>query len=485
MSIEEQRVVDVAEINPQAGLVSDPPMLAEEAEFQPGPKALPVEGAERLNSVDVIRGVALMGILAMNIVGFGWPGNVYSIPIMAPDHGRGDLLLWGFNHLFFDTKMMTLFSMLFGAGLVLMSDRAAGRGAKLGFLFYRRVFWLLVIGLVHSYLIWEGDILVMYASCGFLLYPARKWSPKTLIIVGVCLNLLLVPLWLGFRHAVVPFMRQTAERVEAQVKAGEKPKEWRSKVAEAWKEMSKEEMPKRENFLKEVRTYRGEYAGIVKHRASRLLWGQTLGFVLFAWWFAGGRMLIGMGLMKLGVFAAKLSNRSYQMMMVVGYGVGLPLMLFEAIYESSHGFFLGRQFRHGLEGWPMLTFYGSLPVVFGHIGLVMLICKSDALPWLTRRLGAAGRMALSCYLFDSILCTTLFYGYGFDLTATLHRPMLYAIVLTIWTAQLLFCPLWLEKFRFGPAEWLWRSLTYWKLQPMKPNSVSIIAPPRASLTGFP
>ena len=441
----------------------------EESESHPSPRALPVEGAERVASVDVIRGVALMGILAMNIVAFGWPGPVYSIPIMAPEYDKADLLLWGFNHLVFDTKMMTLFSMLFGAGLVLMSDRAEGRGARMGWVYYRRVSWLLVIGLIHSYLIWDGDILVMYASCGFLLYPVRRWSPKTLIIVGVCLNLLLVPLLFGFRFVGVPYMRRTAERVEAQAKAGEKPSTWNQKVHDGYKEMTKSEKPNWEKFVTEIATYRGGYAGIVKDRASQLIWGQTIGFVLMGWWFAGGRMLIGMGLMKLGVFAAQLSKRAYLIMMVVGYGIGLPLMLFDAIHESSNGFFLGRQLWHTLEGWPMLTIYGSLPVVFGHIGLVMLICQAGALPWLTRRLAAAGRMALSCYLFDSIACSTLFYGYGFDFFGSLHRPLLYAIVLTIWTAQLLICPLWLERFRFGPAEWLWRSLTYWKLQPMTPK----------------
>jgi uncharacterized protein len=415
----------------------------------------------------VVRGVALMGILAMNIVNFAWPGGVYSIPILAEDYGRGDVALWAFNHVFFDTKMMTLFSMLFGAGLVLMSDRAEGRGAKMMGVYYRRVAWLLVIGLIHAYLIWDGDILVMYASCGFLLYPVRKWSPKTLIIVGVCLNFLLVPLWAGFRFGVVPFMKATSESYEAKVKAKEPVADWEKGVSEGWKQMSKSEMPKREDFFNDIATYRGSYAGIVKDRAKTLIWGQTLGFVFFAWWYAGGRMLIGMGLMKLGAFSARLSNRSYLIMMLLGYGVGVPMMLFDTIHESSHGFFLGQNFRHGLEGWFMIFMYGSLPVVFGHIGLVMLICRNGALPWLTRRLAAAGRMALSCYLFDSIFCSTLFYGYGFDFYGSIHRPLLYAIVLTIWTAQLLVCPLWLELFRFGPAEWLWRSLTYWKLQPMR------------------
>jgi uncharacterized protein len=425
-----------------------------------------------------------MGILAMNIVNFGWPGGVYSIPILAPDYGNGDLILWGLNHLFFDTKMMTLFSMLFGAGLVLMSDRAASRKAKVGWIYYRRVFWLLMIGLVHSYLIWDGDILVMYASCGFLLFLFRKLSARTLLITGICFNLVFVPLLIGFRLAGIPYMQRTADRVEAQekakaqnktkTKADEKPSfkdKWDQGVAEAWKNMSKNEMPKREDFLKDIATYRGSYVGIVKDRAKGLIFGQTLGFILGGWWLAGGRMLIGMGLMKLGVFSAERSQKTYQKMMLYGYGIGLPLMLFDTFHQSFHGFFLGRQLWYALDGWPFLTFYGSLPVVVGHIGLIMLICQSNALPWLTRRLGAAGRMALSCYLFDSIACSTFFYGYGFDFYGSLHRPLLYAIVITIWTGQLLICPLWLEHFRYGPAEWLWRSLTYWKPQSMRVKSV--------------
>ena len=243
-------------------------ILLEESDFRPLPRALPVEGAERVGSVDVIRGVALMGILAMNIVGFGWPGAVYSIPIVAPEYDRADLILWGFNHLVFDTKMMTLFSMLFGAGLVLMSDRAEGRGAKMAWVYYRRVSWLLVIGLVHSYLIWDGDILVMYASVGFLLYPTRKWSPRTLIIAGVCLNLLLVPLLFGFRFVGVPYMRNTAEWVEFQERAGDTPSKWDRKVADGWKEMSKSEMPK-EDFLKQVAIYRGATPGSSRTGRSR------------------------------------------------------------------------------------------------------------------------------------------------------------------------------------------------------------------------
>jgi uncharacterized protein len=223
----------------------------------------------------------------------------------------------------------------------------------------------------------------------------------------------------------------------------------------------------RKGFLEEIELYRGSYARLVKQRAGDLIWFHLFGMPSFMIALSGGRMLIGMGLMKLGVFSAACSRRTYSTMMLVGYGVGLPLMAFDVAIHVSHRFFLDRRFESHLEGWDFLTLLGSLPVVFGHIAAVMLVYQSGALPWLTRRLAAAGRMALSNYLFDSVLFTTVFYGYGLDYFAAIHRPMLYVFVLLAWTFQLWFSPLWLEAFRYGPAEWTWRSLTYWKLQPMR------------------
>jgi uncharacterized protein len=444
----------------------------------PKVRAKPVEAAERVAAVDVIRGVALLGILAMNIASFAWPGAVYAIPIMAEGYGPLDTPLWAFNHVVFETKMMSLFSMLFGAGLVLMSDRADSRGAKLRGVYYRRVFWLLLIGIAHAALVWEGDVLVLYALCGFLLYPFRKLKPRTLIITGVVFNLLLAPVLFGFRLFGIPYMERTAQRVDAQVKVEEKPGWWDQSVHDAWKEMSKEEMPKREKTLEQIAKYRGPYGELVKERAISVLW-EPLMFLFAGWWMAGGRMLIGMGFMKLGVFAAKLQPSTYKKMMIWGYGIGLPYMLFDAWHQSSHGFFLGHRLWYTLDGWPLITLLGSIPVVIGHIGLVMLVYQAGAVPWLTRRLAAVGRMALTNYLMTSIVCTTIFYGYGFDLFATLHRPMLYLVVLAIWTVQLLISPIWLRIFRYGPFEWLWRSLTYWKLQPIlaRPSSPELAALP--------
>ncbi len=429
------------------------------------PRAEPVTAAERLFAVDALRGFALLGILAMNIILFAWPGVVYDNPLRGGGFTGIDRVLWYLNHLVFDGKMMTIFSMLFGAGLVLMDQRAAARGASIRGVYYRRVLWLLAIGLVHAYLIWEGDILVLYAECGLFLYFFRNWRPKTLIIAGIVALLLFVPPILGLA-AGLDYMKAAAARVEAQQKAGETPRPFDRRLHGIWTEyVQKEVEPTTEQRQKEwdkaIAVHRGGYLGIVKGRAPEMLASQILQLLFGVVFFAGGRMLLGMGLMKLGVFSASRSRRFYAWMMALGYGIGLPLMVFDAQQSVAHQF----STMYELHGGMMYNAFGSIIVALGHVGAIMLIVQSGAIAWLIRRLAAVGRMALTNYLMHSIVCTTLFYGYGFGLYGTINRTGLAAIVLAIWTFQLFVSPIWLRYFRFGPAEWLWRSLTYWRVQP--------------------
>jgi uncharacterized protein len=483
-----------------------------EAEL-PRPKAEPVQGPERVASVDVLRGVAVLGILAMNIVFFGLPEPAYD----NPSRGGGDtglnLGIWAFNHLVFDAKMMTIFSMLFGAGLVLMGGRADARGARLGWVYYRRVFWLLVIGALHAYLLWAGDILVLYALCGLLLYPFRRLTPRTLLIVGTLAMLVVLPVGAAFevglrflktsaakaeavrqeavpnraRWAVqawslaaqaqfrqslgagpAPCLAAAADSVATALQEDKKPTRSQAWLAELWDkgvrghiEPTQEEAAK--SFKKEVKVYQGGYAGIVAHNAGQLLVTHTAGFLIGLVWLIGGRMLVGMGLMKLGVFAAARSWRFYVWMVVLGYGVGLPLVGYDT-YALLRGQF---HFPETLRSVYLFNYVGSVPVALGHVAVVMLVCKAGALRWLTARLEAVGRMALTNYLMQSVLCTALFYGYGFGLYGKLDRTGLAGVVLAVWAAQLAWSPVWLRYFRFGPAEWLWRSLTYWRLQPIR------------------
>lgn len=436
------------------------------------PRPVPVEASERILAVDALRGFALLGILAMNIVDFAWPDAAYSDPLAGGGFTGSDRVVWYVNHLFFEAKMMTLFSMLFGAGLVLMDQRAAGRGASIRGVYYRRVLWLLAIGMAHAYLVWSGDILVLYAECGLFLYFFRNLSARALVATGITLLLLIVPLVMGLT-AGLDYMKAVAARVEAQRLAGETPRPRDLRLHDIWtRDVQKHVDPtpeqKRGEWDKSLAIHRGGYAGIVRHRAGELPFVHIMGLIFGVLSFAGGRMLLGMGLLKLGVFSAARSNRFYATLAVLGYGIGLPMMVLDAERLIAHGF----SSDYMMCGGYVFIAFGSVIVALGHVGAMMLLVKSGVWSIAIRRLSAVGRMALTNYLMQSIVGTTLFYGYGFGLFGTIPRTGLAAIVVAIWAVQLALSPIWLRHFRYGPAEWLWRSLTYWRPQPIRAPAVA-------------
>ena len=154
---------------------------------------------------------------------------------------------------------------------------------------------------------------------------------------------------------------------------------------------------------------------------------------------------------------------AYVVMMAVGLFLGLPLCYLAHSGLRAHDF----DFFHRFMVDNQFNYWGSVLVALGYIGAVMLVCQKSLMRGLTRRLAAVGRMALTNYLFHSIVCTSLFYGFGFGLYNHLERFWLFLIVLAIWTVQLLLSPVWLRRYRFGPAEWLWRTLTYGRRQRMR------------------
>jgi uncharacterized protein len=362
--------------------------------------------------------------------------------------------------------------MLFGAGLVLMAERADARGVKLGKVYYRRVGVLLGIGLIHAYLIWSGDILVPYALCGLFLYPLRRKSARTLVVVGLCLIAVSVPAWLLGRVYIL-HARAVSARVEAQFAAGEEPSKKDREIRDGWVKMREGIGESPEKFEAEVRAYRGGYFGVLRERAGEVFQMQVFGFFLFFWYMVGGRMLLGMGLMKLGVFSAARTPRFYRRMALIGYGIGLPLVLCDIAADWYYNFFINKDLLYFTGGWWMFQELSSPLIALGHVAMVMLLFKSGAVPWLVRRLAAVGRMALTNYLLTSIICTTIFYGYGFGLYGRLHRPSLYLVVFGVWAFLFAISLPWLERFRFGPAEWAWRSLTYGRSQPFRRRDVAV------------
>jgi uncharacterized protein len=409
-------------------------------ENEPSVLSGPVKASERIASIDVLRGFAVLGILIMNVQSFSMIGAAYLNPNAYGDLSGANYMVWFLSHLLADSKFMTIFSLLFGAGVVLMAGRREAAGKSATGVHYRRMLWLIVFGAVHGLVLWYGDILWTYGLCGLLIYLFRRRSNRTLIVLGlvvVGIGSLIAVFW----QATMPYWPP-----EAVVEVGSK---W-------W-------APPQEAVEAEVAAYRGGWSEQQSYRGATTTFMMTNHFLTEYMWRAGGLMLIGMALFRLGVFSAVRSRGFYLRMTTIGFGFGLPIVFYGVLFcEASEW-----SIRSAFFGGSQFNYWASLLVAMGWIGLVMLACKDPRARPALDPLAAVGRMALSCYLLQTIICTTIFYGHGFGLYGAVSRVGQAGVVLAVWTALLIACPIWLRHFRFGPFEWLWRSLTYWKLQPMQ------------------
>lgn len=422
----------------------------------------PISGGDRLASLDVLRGIAVLGILVMNIYAFAMPFIAYMNPLAMGGEEPHNLGTWVVTHVLFDQKFMSIFSMLFGAGLVLMWNRAEQRQARFGPVYYRRMFWLLLLGAVHGYLIWFGDILFHYALMGMIVFLFRKRAPRTLIVIA-CLLLPVAPLLSFAGGTYMADLKDRAEAYEQRAQAGETLSDEERAAVDEWSEARAFVVPGPEELKKELDAYTGSYADILVHRASFVASFQIDGTLFFVLWRVGGLMLLGMAFMKLGILSAEKGIGFYRNLAIAGYGLGLPLTIFSAINAFDHRFDALYMFTVG----NVFNYFGSVFVALGHIALVMIVVKTGVMKALMARFAAVGRMALSNYLAHSLILTTVFYGYGLGLYAEVPRFWQMLFVAGVVGLQLIWSPWWLARFRFGPFEWLWRSLTYWQRQPMR------------------
>ncbi|MBX3410638.1 MAG: DUF418 domain-containing protein [Phycisphaeraceae bacterium] len=433
-----------------------------------GGDMVPLEAAERSQALDTLRGVALLGILTMNIMTFALPLASYGNPVSevlakyaGPFEGM-NVVVWALQYVVFNTKMMNIFSMLFGAGLIVLSLRASSRAVSLAGLYYRRVGWLILFGLFHAYFIWFGDVLFMYGVWGLLLYPCRNFRPRTLYTLGGVSLVVSVLIGAALGGALLLFRTVAMEALAAQEAGKELTQEQTNMIAQ-WQETLRQLNPSAEQVEQEVQAVRGGALSAFKHNASMAFFLQLMMLFMGYGFHILGMMLIGMGLMKQGVFTASRSSRFYIMLTAIGYGIGLPIVIYGGWSGVQAGFDPVREMLYGMH----INAVGGVAVALGHVGAIMLFCQSGALPALRARLAAAGRMALTNYLSQSIICTFIFFGWGLGFFGTLHLKWLMLVVLAVWALQLTWSPFWLARFRFGPAEWLWRSLTYWQRQPMR------------------
>ncbi len=395
----------------------------------------PIEATDRIESLDVLRGFAVLGILVMNIQAFAMPGAAYFNPTAYGDLNGLNFFTWLASYLLVDQKFMSIFSLLFGAGICLFADRAEARSGHSAGLHYRRMFYLLVFGLIHAYLLWSGDILVAYALCGSVIFLLRNRSPRALVVSGLVVFVVASVLSIG--------IGMTTEFI---------PDEDVAEIVAAW-------APDAAKIEAELLAYRGGWFAQQAQRVSDTLVMHTMALPTELLWQSAGIMLMGMALYRWHILSAVRNDRFYCCLALIGFGVGLPVVAagawwnFAAGWNWERSMFLGSQFNY----------WGSLTMAFGYIGLVMLAVRRGWFSALQMRLAAAGRMAFTNYIAQTLICTTIFYGHGFGLFGRVDRWQQAIVVIAVWGLQLWWSPLLMRRFRYGPLEWSWRALTYWRI----------------------
>ena len=419
--------------------------------------------AKRLESLDFVRGCALFGILLMNINGMGL-GPAYDNPTIAGGDTGINLWTWIVINVGFEGTQRALFSMLFGAGVILFTSRIEATGRPDGAdIFVRRNLWLIAFGMVNAWLLlWVGDILYYYGITALFLYAFRNLPGRKLMLLGVG-TLLLGAAWSANDTRRLLNLHQEAKAAELVAPAART--DVQEKVIKKWQEKSRGG-PTPEAYAEMRRVNTASYASAFVARAERIKHEQS--WSLYRYFFdIFGMMMLGMALFKLGVLTLEVRTRSYLAMIGGGYAVGLTGNILEARWIMDHGF-TALAYTQASISYDV----SRLAMTMGHLGLLMLFLRSGILPWVRQSMAAVGRMALTNYLTHSLVALVIFVFLGW--WGALERHQLYYIVFAIWAVQIVASPLWLKHFHFGPVEWLWRSLTYGKAQPFRKD-----VPPRA------
>ena len=404
----------------------------------------------RIVTLDILRGFAVMGILAMNIVALAMPFPAYMNPVAFGEASTADMASWFFSFVLIDGKMRGLFSFLFGASMLLVIDKASAKGEDPASVHFRRMAWLLLFGLVHLYLVWFGDIMVGYALVGMMAWLFRDKPVGALVLWGAAF-LLVQTLLDGALAGSTAYLAQQAAAPGA---APDIVAQWQGLKGQ-FGVMSADAM------AEEMRVYgQGGYAGIIADRWADNKWAPVTGLAFFGWE-TMAFFLFGMAALKSGFITGGWEAARYRRAMIWGFAVGVP--------------------AYALLAWLLLRADFSVPMIIGlamaataPLRPVMIVAIASLIILGTRgggalvaRIAGAGRAAFTNYLGTSLIMTSLFYGYGLGWFGTVGRAELWLVVLPMWGLMLLWSKPWLERFEYGPLEWLWRSLSRGKLQPMR------------------
>ena len=433
-------------------------------DIQPG-YAAPVDQSERITILDSLRGIAILGILLMNIPGFALPDPVLRDPSVLNEWGTRNFKTWYFIEWFMEGSQRALFSMLFGAGIVLFISRAEKKSQGLwpADYFFRRQLWLLVFGLFNAFiLLWFWDILFNYACLGMIAFAFRRLPVKGLLFAAViCL------VFQTARENVDTYRdRKKITKGEAIAKIDTtitKLSDHQKADLGAMTEMKEKfsDTGKKKKMEKSLKSVRGGYFDFYEYQSERSL-RMELNYTYLWAWDVLLFIFLGMALFKSGILMGQASTKLYLLLFIGGMGLGLFLSYFRLQPQIDHKFDMFAYLKKGyFEYYEISRAFRAI----GIFGLIMLMYKSGWFKWFFALLRPVGQMAFTNYLAQSLFVGLFFYGVGFGMFGKLQRFEIYYVVAVVWLLQIIWSHIWLRFFRFGPLEWLWRSLTYWKKQP--------------------
>ncbi|HEX5655185.1 MAG TPA: DUF418 domain-containing protein [Chitinophagaceae bacterium] len=430
-------------------------------------QAAPVQASERIIILDSLRGIAILGILLMNVPGFALPEPAYGDPSVMNEMGTINYQTWYFIDWALEGSQRALFSMLFGAGIILFISRQEKKleGLLPADYFFRRQLWLLVFGLFNAFvLLWFWDILFHYACLGMIMFAFRRLSPKQLVVgAAVCLLLMTVRENRDFYESkkIIRKGELVAALDTTTTKLTSRQKEELSAM-KAFEERSTVDA-KKKRMEKSLASVGGNYADLYAYQSDRSF-RTEVNYLYFGGWDILVFMFLGMAFFKSGVLTGQAPTKTYLWMAVLGMGLGLLVSYFRLqgrIDNQFNAFEIAKNVR--FDYYEISRTLRAL----GIFGIIMLLYKSGWFKWLFALMRPVGQMAFTNYLMQSLIGGLFFYGIGFGMFGKLQRYEIYYFVAAVWALEIIWSHIWLRYFRFGPLEWLWRSLTYWKKQPFR------------------
>tara|TARA_R110001592_G_scaffold60125_5_gene182765 strand:+ start:488 stop:1675 length:1188 start_codon:yes stop_codon:yes gene_type:complete len=391
-------------------------------------------------SLDILRGCGVLGILLMSIQSFSMPPSAYFNPTSFENLEGINFYVWLLSHVFANEKFLAILAMLFGASIIMISQKAKKEHLRSSNLQYRRLFWLLIIGVFHAYLLWYGDLLVAFSICGFFMFAFRSKSKIYLFRAGIIFLILGSALKLLLAYSIPFWEAGQFEQLELEV--------WNPTAAA---------------ISHQIDYYTSGWERQMLVRAPEALNMQTKVFLSEIFWKVSGLMLLGMAFYKKGALTTKQSKKYLSKMAIYGIGVGLPMVVGGVLLDFHYRW----DFELSYFYFYQFNYWGSVLLAIGYCGVVVLFCKISTRSFIARSLSAVGRMSLSNYLMQSIICSFIFYGHGLGLYGDLDRSAQGVVVLAIWIFQIAFSTIWLSYFQYGPFEWIWRSLSYGRLQAIR------------------